>query len=94
MQQTYGGDSLNTAVYLAHTAHIEYVSALDNDAFSEVMLQRWRHGGGKTKNTEDYFAIERIFACGGTWMADKKMINEGRRGEIGRLAQEAADLVA
>ncbi|MGR5142210.1 sugar kinase [Photobacterium sp. DNB23_23_1] len=53
MQQTYGGDSLNTAVYLARTAgqtaHIEYVSALGNDAISEGMLQRWRSEGVGTE---------------------------------------------
>ncbi|PSU35838.1 sugar kinase [Photobacterium lutimaris] len=53
MQQTYGGDSLNTAVYLARTAsqtaHIEYVSALGNDTISEGMLQRWQQEGVGTE---------------------------------------------
>ncbi|MGF1758813.1 bifunctional 4-hydroxy-2-oxoglutarate aldolase/2-dehydro-3-deoxy-phosphogluconate aldolase [Photobacterium sagamiensis] len=50
-------------------------------------------GGVNTKNVNDYLALDRVFACGGTWMVDKKMINEGRWDEIGRLAREAADLV-
>ena len=50
-------------------------------------------GGVNINNVKDYLAIDRVFACGGTWMVDKKMINEGRWDEIGRLAREAADLV-
>jgi len=50
-------------------------------------------GGVNTQNVQDYLAIDRVFACGGTWMVDKKLINEGRWDEIGRLAREAADLV-
>lgn len=46
MHQTYGGDSLNTAVYLARTADkdasIEYVSALGCDPISDGMLARWQ----------------------------------------------------
>ena len=50
-------------------------------------------GGINTKNVNDYLAIERVLACGGTWMVDPKLINAGRWDEIGRLAREAADLV-
>ncbi|WP_023603168.1 bifunctional 4-hydroxy-2-oxoglutarate aldolase/2-dehydro-3-deoxy-phosphogluconate aldolase [Aliivibrio logei] len=50
-------------------------------------------GGINTKNVNDYLAIERVLACGGTWMVDPKLINTGRWDEIGRLAREAADLV-
>jgi len=53
MQQTYGGDSLNTAVYLARTAgksvNIDYVSALGTDAISEGMLNRWQAEGVNTR---------------------------------------------
>ncbi|KHT62839.1 ketodeoxygluconokinase [Photobacterium gaetbulicola] len=49
MQQTYGGDSLNTAVYLARTAgksaEINYVSALGCDAISQGMIVRWQQEG-------------------------------------------------
>lgn len=51
-------------------------------------------GGVNTGNVKDYLAIDRVFACGGTWMVDKTMINEGRWDEIGRLAREAADMVS
>ncbi|CEO41536.1 2-dehydro-3-deoxyphosphogluconate aldolase [Photobacterium kishitanii] len=51
-------------------------------------------GGITSKNIKQYLAIDRVLACGGTWMVDKAMINEGRWDEIGRLAREAADLVS
>ncbi|MBL4831451.1 MAG: bifunctional 4-hydroxy-2-oxoglutarate aldolase/2-dehydro-3-deoxy-phosphogluconate aldolase [Aliivibrio sp.] len=60
--------------------------------YSQVTLMPT--GGVNPKNVKDYLAIDRVFACGGTWMVDKKMINEGRWEEIGRLAREAADMVS
>lgn len=49
MTQTFGGDSLNTAVYLARVAGekvaIDYVSALGSDAISCGMLERWQQEG-------------------------------------------------
>ncbi|MGF1688978.1 bifunctional 4-hydroxy-2-oxoglutarate aldolase/2-dehydro-3-deoxy-phosphogluconate aldolase [Photobacterium japonica] len=59
-----------------------------------TQIQFMPTGGVNTKNINEYLAIDRVFACGGTWMVDKAMINEGRWDEIGRLAREAADLVA
>ena len=50
-------------------------------------------GGVNTQNIGDYLAIPRVIACGGTWMVDKKLINEGNWEEIGRLAKEASELV-
>jgi 2-dehydro-3-deoxygluconokinase len=46
MQQSFGGDTLNTAVYLARCgAHTGvracYVTALGDDAFSAGLLERW-----------------------------------------------------
>jgi 2-dehydro-3-deoxygluconokinase len=42
----YGGDTLNTAVYLARlmrgrAARVDYVTALGDDAYSEAMLEAW-----------------------------------------------------
>jgi len=51
-------------------------------------------GGINLANVQDYLALDRVIACGGTWMVDKKLINAGKWDEIGRLAREAADLVA
>ena len=49
MQQTYGGDTLNTAVYLARCSagavQASYATALGDDAFSSGMLARWQDEG-------------------------------------------------
>jgi len=50
MRQTYGGDTLNTAVYLARCGaatgvRASYVTALGDDGFSSGMLQRWQADG-------------------------------------------------
>jgi 2-dehydro-3-deoxygluconokinase len=47
MQQYFGGDTLNTAVYLARLAadggvEVAYATELGNDAFSEAMLRAWQ----------------------------------------------------
>ncbi len=58
MQQTFGGDTLNAAVYLtrANQAHpedrsiqVSYVTALGQDAISDGMLTRWQHEGIDTQ---------------------------------------------
>jgi 2-dehydro-3-deoxygluconokinase len=46
----YGGDTLNTAVYLARLTRgrkvrVDYVTALGDDAYSEGMLRAWRGEG-------------------------------------------------
>jgi 2-dehydro-3-deoxygluconokinase len=43
----YGGDTLNTAVYLARLtrdrdARVDYVTAVGDDAYSDGMLARWQ----------------------------------------------------
>ncbi|MGR5133222.1 bifunctional 4-hydroxy-2-oxoglutarate aldolase/2-dehydro-3-deoxy-phosphogluconate aldolase [Vibrio alfacsensis] len=58
-----------------------------------TQIQFMPTGGISPSNVKDYLAIDRVIACGGTWMVDKALINEGRWDEIGRLAREAADLV-
>ena len=49
LHQTFGGDTLNTALYLARltrgTLEVKYVTAVGTDALSEGMLQRWRAEG-------------------------------------------------
>lgn len=54
MQQTFGGDTLNAAVYLSRGAElnraedavkISYVSALGSDAISDGMISRWQDEG-------------------------------------------------
>ncbi|WP_434667604.1 sugar kinase [Aeromonas sp. NJAU223] len=48
IQRHFGGDTLNTAVYLARTnanLAVHYVSALGTDAISDAMLSQWQHEG-------------------------------------------------
>jgi 2-dehydro-3-deoxygluconokinase len=48
MQQTYGGDTLNTAVYLARCGrglHVDYATALGDDPLSSGLLRRWQAEG-------------------------------------------------
>ncbi len=49
MQQSYGGDTFNTAVYLARCAGpavaVHYATALGDDAISATLLQRWQQDG-------------------------------------------------
>jgi 2-dehydro-3-deoxygluconokinase len=49
LTQTYGGDSLNTAVYLARLGGagiaVDYVTALGDDLFSDEMVAGWRAEG-------------------------------------------------
>lgn len=42
----FGGDTLNTAVYLARLgAHVDYITALGDDPFSDEMLEAWQAEG-------------------------------------------------
>lgn len=50
ISQTFGGDTFNTAAYLArlgaaHNVRVEYVSAVGDDRFSELMLEFWKAEG-------------------------------------------------
>ncbi len=50
LRQTYGGDTLNTAVYLArcgraHGLRVDYATALGDDPLSDGLLQRWQAEG-------------------------------------------------
>jgi 2-dehydro-3-deoxyphosphogluconate aldolase/(4S)-4-hydroxy-2-oxoglutarate aldolase len=50
-------------------------------------------GGINAKNLADYLALPCVFACGGSWMVDGKLIAAGQWGEISRLAAEAREIV-
>ncbi|GAK20691.1 LOW QUALITY PROTEIN: 2-dehydro-3-deoxygluconate kinase [Vibrio sp. JCM 19052] len=50
LKQSFGGDTLNTALYLsrltkAHDIKTSYVTALGNDPFSQEMLSAWQEEG-------------------------------------------------
>jgi 2-dehydro-3-deoxygluconokinase len=55
LHQSFGGDSLNTALYLARltrpTIEVRYVTVLGTDALSDGMIQRWRAEGIDTALT-------------------------------------------
>src|SRR3984957_16384645 len=51
----YGGDTLNTAVYLARLnpparLAVDYVTALGDDPYSDAMIEMWRREGVGTGN--------------------------------------------
>lgn len=50
LKQSFGGDTLNTALYLSrltqnHDVHVSYVTALGNDPFSDEMIDTWTQEG-------------------------------------------------
>ena len=49
-------------------------------------------GGITQENIKDYLAIERVLACGGSWMVEKSLIQEGRWEEIGKQVKLAVNL--
>lgn len=55
MNQYFGGDTLNTAVYLARLNQdkkyeVNYISSVGKDTLSDYMLDAWNHEGINTKN--------------------------------------------
>ena len=50
-------------------------------------------GGIKLENAAQYLQHQKIQAVGGSWMAKRQMIADGKFDEITRLAKEASDLV-
>lgn len=60
VHQTFGGDSFNTAAYLARLAGnalaVEYVTALGTDGFSQAMRERFAREGVATDNVRTFEA--------------------------------------
>ena len=50
-------------------------------------------GGVKLENVADYLQMGKIHAVGGSWMAKRQMIADGKFDEIARMAKEASDVV-
>ncbi|MCQ2793147.1 MAG: bifunctional 4-hydroxy-2-oxoglutarate aldolase/2-dehydro-3-deoxy-phosphogluconate aldolase [Bacilli bacterium] len=50
-------------------------------------------GGLNATNVVDYLLEKKIFACGGTWIAKKELIEAGEFDTIAKLAKEASDIV-
>ena len=51
-------------------------------------------GGINEKNIGDYLAVPRVLACGGSWMVDKKLIDEKNWEELARLVRESVATTA
>lgn len=50
-------------------------------------------GGINTKNLKDYLTLPGVFACGGTWMVKKSMIDAGQFDKITALVKDAVSLI-
>jgi 2-dehydro-3-deoxyphosphogluconate aldolase/(4S)-4-hydroxy-2-oxoglutarate aldolase len=50
-------------------------------------------GGIGPQNLAEYLQMKRIHAVGGSWMAKRHLIADGKFDEIGRMAKEASELV-
>ena len=51
-------------------------------------------GGVNALNLAEYLACDKIYAVGGSWMVDGKLVAEKRFDEIERLSREAAAIAA
>lgn len=51
-------------------------------------------GGITAENLASYLKLPVVAAIGGSWMVDKKLVNEGRWDEITRLTKEALEAAA
>jgi len=51
-------------------------------------------GGINPKNMLDYLALENVLCCGGSWLAETKLLSDRRFDEIERRAREASELAA
>jgi 2-dehydro-3-deoxyphosphogluconate aldolase/(4S)-4-hydroxy-2-oxoglutarate aldolase len=49
-------------------------------------------GGINAKNLPDYLALDNVLCCGGSWLAEPKLLSERRFEEIERRAREASQL--
>ncbi|MUH95677.1 bifunctional 4-hydroxy-2-oxoglutarate aldolase/2-dehydro-3-deoxy-phosphogluconate aldolase [Aliivibrio fischeri] len=50
-------------------------------------------GGITASNIKDYLAVPQVLACGGTWMVDKKLIENKDWDTIARLTREVVEQV-
>ena len=51
-------------------------------------------GGINAKNLPDYLRLPNVVACGGSWIAESRLVSEGRFDEITHLAQEARFIIS
>ncbi|CAH0533748.1 Putative KHG/KDPG aldolase [Vibrio stylophorae] len=55
-------------------------------------IQLMPTGGINAQNVQDYLAIDRIYACGGTWMVTPQLIAQKQWHEMGQLARQASQI--
>jgi len=61
--------------------------------FAALQIRFMPTGGIRPGNLDAYLAIPSVFAIGGTWIAPRASIAEGRFDEIGKAAREAVATV-
>ena len=49
-------------------------------------------GGVNAKNMQEYLALENVLCCGGSWLAETKLLSGRRYDEVERRAREASRL--
>ena len=57
------------------------------------MLRFMPTGGISVENVRKYLEFDKIFACGGSWMCPKALIDAGEWGEITQLCKEAREAI-
>ena len=50
-------------------------------------------GGISTANLKEYLTCKAVFACGGSWMVPKNLVNEGKFDEIKEMTAKAVELL-
>ncbi|MBR5967501.1 MAG: bifunctional 4-hydroxy-2-oxoglutarate aldolase/2-dehydro-3-deoxy-phosphogluconate aldolase [Lachnospiraceae bacterium] len=50
-------------------------------------------GGINSGNINNYLSFNKVLACGGSWMVDKKLVAAGNFDEITRLSREAVETI-
>ncbi len=50
-------------------------------------------GGIDMENIKDYLALEKVIACGGSWMVNRQLIKKGKFERISELTKEAVEAV-
>ena len=50
-------------------------------------------GGINAGNINNYLSFNKVLACGGSWMVDKKLVAAGNFAEIERLSREAVETI-
>lgn len=50
-------------------------------------------GGISAENVLEYLKVDQVFACGGSWMVKKQLVEEGKFDTIMKLCRQASELV-